>query len=70
MGNEGLEELLCLLSGRDYLITSEHYGNSNHGPLKKIYVVGHVFDHTAYNRHGYDIIVVSEEMIDELRMKK
>lgn len=62
--------LLDLLGPSDYLITHEHYGNDYHGPLKKIYVVGHIYDHTEFNKLGYGIVVVSVDRLNELRDEK
>ncbi len=38
-------EVLKLLTNRDFLITDKHYGNTTTKKLKIIYVVGHVYDH-------------------------
>lgn len=59
--NESAIEKLCREYGfKKYRITDEHYGNSHHGPLKKLYVSHPVFDPKEFNLLGYGLIFREE----------
>jgi hypothetical protein len=48
---------------RVYAVSREYYGESHYGPLLKLYVVGHLPDHSEVNVLGYGVVSTTEEQI-------
>ncbi|QDP57265.1 MAG: hypothetical protein Unbinned1322contig1000_9 [Prokaryotic dsDNA virus sp.] len=55
---EERKKAIELLGGKSFEITDKHYGNTETRALKTIYVKGHIFDHTPFNRLGFGIVSI------------